>query len=471
MEYDYKVIKFHGVYDLGTGHHLRKVEELFKVFDPEVSLVSINECLQLYNVKKFMDADLRIPEWTDTMVDSFKDKCKKIPGIVGRFLGTVNDSNILEHYDTLNGAYEDNFWEMACEYKLYERINPEKLHELFSLQPRSLGYAIRHKKIVLRHGEVLAAQLEADVHTAERLMSHYLVAHEKDQEVSYFPSELTQDKREQILWKYVNSDDANPNYLGLLWQAQSTAEFPIDDRLRLRAKNQHEAAMEKLFSDSQGVQYGTEIGFMSRPDYSTNESYTDGIYHAMYSREWLKDNLDYPTLLNNFIYLFGYVDPFFRSTFTSLQSKLGVFERHLGIKGIKDYQMGMVFNMDRMRTTLQMQAYKEELERLNVRIENVFKWFFEDYLQEEFGAKGFLFSPPSEQTTPAEKCKLLAISIDGILKQFRLFVEDGFVDRELMEMSSGHIVFGDLKSMVVRKYAYGKSDELHREQFCIRINP
>ena len=467
MEYDYKAIKFYSTHDWGAGYHLRKVEELLKVFDPQMALGSINKCLELYNVKKFIDAGLRFPEWSDAMIGSFEDKCRKIPGLVGRFLGTINDSNILDHYDAMNGVYEDDFWEAAYEYKLYERISEEKLDELVSAQPRALGYALRYKKLVLYHGKVLTAQLEANVHTAERLMSHYLVVHENDQETCYFPNEFTQEKREQILWRYIESEEANPNYLGLLWQAQSTAEFPVSDRLRLKAKKQHEVATAKLFSKSTGMSYGAEIGFASRPDYSTDESYSNGIYHAMYSREWLKDNLDYPTLLNNFIYLFRYVDRCFRCTFTSLQSKLSVFERHLGIKGLKEYQTGVAFSMDRIRSILQMQAYKQELERLGVLIEEIFKWFFEVYLPEEFGAKGFNYNPPSENTTPAEKCKLLAISIDGILKQYRLFLEDGFVDRELLEISSGHIVFGEIKSMVAHKYAYCKSNELQREQFIL----
>lgn len=161
MEWDHKAIKFYSAQDLGAGHHLRKAEDLLVVFNPQMTLGNINDCLELYNVKKFIDADLRFPEWSDATIKSFKDKCRKIPGLVGRFIGTINDSNILDHYDAMNGIYEDNFWEAACEYKLYERINAEKLDELLRAQPRALGYALRHKKIVLHHGKVLTTQLES----------------------------------------------------------------------------------------------------------------------------------------------------------------------------------------------------------------------------------------------------------------------------------------------------------------------
>ncbi|MBD8942275.1 MAG: hypothetical protein EGR71_07055, partial [Clostridiales bacterium] len=79
-----------------------------------------------------------------------------------------------------------------------------------------------------------------------------------------------------------------------------------------------------------------------------------------------------------------------------------------------------------MQTTAQLQAYLGELKRLNIRLEDIFKWFFEENIKTEFNALGFSYSPPSEGTTYAEKCKLLGSAIDGILKQYRLFEEDGY---------------------------------------------
>ena len=98
---------------------------------------------------------------------------------------------------------------------------------------------------------------------------------------------------------------------------------------------------------------------------------------------------------------------------------------------------------------------------------NIFQWFFEEYLRCEFGAIGFSYSPPSKGTTVVEKCKLLASAIDGVLKQYRLYCEDGFVNRELLEMSSGHIVFDSLKGCLENKYIYASSDTLLNEMFLL----
>jgi len=100
---------------------------------------------------------------------------------------------------------------------------------------------------------------------------------------------------------------------------------------------------------------------------------------------------------------------------------------------------------------------------LGVRIEEVFKWFFEVYLKDEFGAVGFSYSPPSENTTPAERCKLLAISIDGVLKQYRLFVEDGYVDRELLEIAMGRLSEREKQIMEMRFGLKGKQEYTQKQ--------
>lgn len=110
-----------------------------------------------------------------------------------------------------------------------------------------------------------------------------------------------------------------------------------------------------------------------------------------------------------------------------------------------------------------MAAYRDELQRLHIQLEDIIQWFFEVYLKEEFGAEGFTYTPPSLGTTYIEKCKLLASATDGVLKQYRLFSEDGKVDRELLEMSSEHVIFRNVPSFIGNKYAYANSVEIRRE--------
>lgn len=186
-----------------------------------------------------------------------------------------------------------------------------------------------------------------------------------------------------------------------------------------------------------------------------------------YDTKWITENLDYPTLLNNFRYVFDQVDFCWRSNLVSLKYHMGILERSLGIKGKKEYHTGMQFQIINMTSLGQIRGYRSVLSSNGVELENVFKWFFEEYLKNEFKAEGFSFQASSPSASFVEKIKNITSEMDGALKQFRAFLEDGYVDRELFEMSSEHIVLSELHSFLQDKYAYSNSDQLQNEMFLL----
>lgn len=455
-------VKFYSEHDLSTGWNLQKAEEILQAWDGNAE-GDINKILCFQNIKLYFDAGIRLKRWDGVTFSLLNEKCKFIPGVVGRFFAEITDANIIDIYKKTEDGYRDDFWRMICEYKVYKRISQETFGKILD-EEDVLWYVLHQKKLILQFGQIVASRLVDYPESAEWLVSHFLVAHDCQVESFNFPVEYTQEMRTQSLIAYIESENPNLNYLRLLAEAQSTKDFPIDDRLRLKARKKDELITGRFFTNNPGMPFGLQVGFKSIPDGSIEEKIENNTFYYTYSREWIMENRDYATLLNNFIYVFGYVDKCFRCGFTSKSSELGVFERCLGIKGKREYNIGITFNLKFMRAVLQMRSYRIELQALGIRIEDIFKWFFETYLKEEFNAAGFRFSPPSEGTTYAEKCKLLAISIDGVLKQYRLFCEDGYVDHELLEMSSGHIVFGSLSSMRGKKYAYTGSQEFLAEQ-------
>lgn len=109
----------------------------------------------------------------------------------------------------------------------------------------------------------------------------------------------------------------------------------------------------------------------------------------------------------------------------SVKSQLGIIESTFSTRGVKEFKKGIHFNVRENLSTLQVKCYYDVLKHNGVRLEDVLKWFFEEYLLQEFGANGFWFNPPSERTTLAEKCRTIASEMDAVLKQFRMYVRDG----------------------------------------------
>lgn len=456
-------IKYYGENDLSIGYEMTSAIEVLSNLNQCSKNYNIDDIHELYNIKCLFDIGVYPANWSCEQYTTYQDQCKPIPQILGKYFSAICEANILQLYGELDQYYHDDFWKLFSRYKLHERISDNTLEQLILTYPDAVWHMIHNKPLVQHYGALISAALTSSLRSAEWLMMHFLSS-DTHYKSLYFPDELTQELRTELLTRYIDSSTPNPNFLQLLFQAQSTKEFPISDRIKLKAKRKHDAFQEEYFAEHTGIPFGAEVIFKSIPDGSVEETSNDNIVSYAYSREWIEENLDYPTLLNNFLFLFRYVDKCGRCNFLSLKSELGVFERTLGIKGLKEYQTGIQYNVKALLSDIQIHSYRQFLHELGIEIEDLFKWFFEVYLPEEFNAHGFTYTPPSPGTTPAEKCKLLSISIDGILKQYRLFCEDGSIDRELLEISSSHVVFSELPSFMQCKYVYPKSNEIIIEQ-------
>lgn len=457
-------VKFFSEHDLSGGQNLKMAESVLNTIVANSEYNGINQIIELYNIKQYLDRGLRLPEWDDATFVTYQKQCETIPKTIGKFLAPIDGNNLSEHYDQLCVTYASDFWDLICKYKAYERVEKGTFAILLQKSNIVLWHILQQEKLVDYFGQEISIYMKTADESAELLMEQFLSESSGTSAKYYFPDQLTPQDRREILQKYVESESANPNYLKLLENSQSIKELPIGDRLRRDAKNKYEEYWNKHFQNNSGIKFGAEISFKSMPEQVKRETSERNIFRGTYSKEWIKENLDYPTLLNNFIYLYDYTDKWFRCCFLSKPSQMSTLEKLLGVKGKNDYLTGSCFSLQRIITCLQMQAYRRELEVNGIYIEAIFHWFFETYLFNEFQAKGFVYSAPSENTTVFEKCKLLASAIDGVLKQYRLFCEDGYVDRELLEMSSGHTVFGDLRSMQEKKYAYSNSNALKNEQ-------
>lgn len=85
---------------------------------------------------------------------------------------------------------------------------------------------------------------------------------------------------------------------------------------------------------------------------------------------------------------------------------------------------------------------------------------FEEYLNKEFKAEGFSLLIPSSKSSFLEKMRTMCSELDSILRQFMLFVNNGEIDMELLEISRNSPLIEDIPSFFVKKYGYIVDTEL-----------
>ena len=456
--------------DFDIQYLLKNHESLILSFDSENRYSDINEIITLYKIKKAFDFNVLVPEWDDDKYNSLKEISKKFCRPIGIFFSTINCDALITYVSNIDITNQSAFWELFSDLKLYKKISALEMENVLQLPQVDIVSILLQKNIVSTYNDVIASYFIKKITLAELLISQYYSEY-SNKRTLYFPSALSLEEREKLVVAYIKSDAPNINYLHLISYSQSVNEMPISDKTKILAKRRYEELMQEISKRGVSIAYGVQVGFK---DFEDDELFQEEKINKRLiftiNSKWITENLDYPTLLNNFIYQFKLVDDDLQSNAISVKSKLGVFEAHLGLKGNKDYLIGTSFNIERMRIESCMAAYNDILMNNGVQIEGLFEWFFKSYLKAEFGIENYHYSPSSSNSNYSEKIRNIVAEIDGVLKQFRMIVDDGIIDRELFEISSGHIFFDSVASMLENKYAYSISDDLNKEMQCLFSN-
>jgi hypothetical protein len=463
-------VKFYSV--LGCGYHLQRAESVMYNFDENNSVTDINDILELYNIKQYIDHKVYLNAWGESDITIYEEIVRRFQMKIIRFFNSINKDNIQSILDQVECEYHEDFWTLFESLKLFERIPVDIFCKLLEKSNVSILDILKRKKVVQCYGKTLRDYLLKETKSAELLLDKYEVTRNKSNGEMNFPTELTLSDREDIIIRYIDGDQPNINYLRIIENIQSQNDLKIADKTKLKAKCRVNEETNAFF---EGIENGTTAGIEMRTTVSFSDTQKEEVIYsqkgnnieASYSTQWICDNLDYSTLLNNFIYLFEYVDLHMRILAVSKKSQLGVFERFLSVRTKKEYIVGSAFKCMEGLISLQMHGYYYQLLRNHIRLEDIISWFFKEYVPTEFGINGFRITMPSEGSTFLEKCNSIMPTLESTLKQYRLYSEDGHIDHDLLQISSEQLIYKDVPSIIDSKYVYGVCDEYQRLDYYL----
>lgn len=408
-----KRVKYYNVNDLSIGFNLAKAEEIILSYDEEMIYDDINDILELYNINLLFETKIKLEIWSDDYYKDLYKTVKKFKSIIGVYCSEINYLKINNFYPEIIRLYHGTFWKMFVQYELYTKLTQQEFACILKKYKIPLELILLENKIVKAYDNEINDYMQNSIETAEFLIRYYLI---RKKEKFYLPSSLTPNNKITIIEKYIDSEEPHPNYLELLCKARNKKELPISKEVRYRAQQRYKEYTQQVISNDTSPSIKIKVEF-SDSEKSMQNLTTDGLnIELLHSRQWIKENLDYPTLLNNYIHMFGYVDYCCRIIFPSFKNELGIFERTLRIKGDRDYDTGVSFEIKEIISSMQNTLYYYELLSLNKRVEDILKWFFEEYLVEEFGVEGFTLSIPSVGTTFLEKIRIMLPELESILR-------------------------------------------------------
>ena len=446
-------VVFYSKEDMAGGIQLKKGEGILR--NPTKSTyIDINDIFELYNIKKYIDNESYLKGWTQDDIADFKQKATEYGKIIGQFLSTINDSNVIQFYDNTLREYINSFWELVNNQNIFKRISKANFSTILSIEPHIIYTILSHKKIVDYYGFEIKTFLLTYSQSAEILLSIYEAKDDLRNNQKFVPKNLTIADKEKIVSDYLNSNDVNFNYIELIQNARNRNDFKISDKTRLKAKRLYKSETEKFFAEKGGMKYGVSISF---PENATKikDGFIDNLVaNYSYSLDYIRQNSSSYSLFRNFKILFEYIDVQNRINLVSKRTQLGLMERIMGVHSQNEYRGGISFSMSEMTSYAQIAYYSKIVSDLNNSLEGILQYVFTTFHEKYNFADNARFLIPTTTNTYFEKVRLLAPEFESILKQFKLFVEYGAIDFELLQISSSPSSIKDIPSLNENKYIY-----------------
>lgn len=446
-------IKYFSDNDLSLSWSLKESEGILLNYYANYKFTGVNDVLEKYNVFLVMKSGVKLDNWSDSFYNKLSSTANQMKSKIFRYISNINIDDLTRLYSDVYKLYEEDFWELLVLTDKIEEFSNEQFSGLINQNGVRLTNLLSIKKIVELFDKELRSYIIKDVNKAELIIDTLLRYRDYRDKKIYLPQSLSKEDQMELISEYVNSPIANPNYLMLISQARNEKDFPISDRIRLNAKNNYNRFFSENNLNDSGIEIEIHIGY-ANIDEDIIDSRSINKQKFIYSRNWIRENLDNATLLNNFIYVFEFTDMVYRSKFPSKKIEIGTLESGIGIDGKREYKTGMYFNLKENITDLQTFIYYEELENFNKQIEKLYRWFFEEYLVREFGAEGFFLNIPSQKSAYIEKIRMLCPEFDNVLNQFSMFVKEGKIDKDLINISRSTERIESIPSFCKEKYGY-----------------
>jgi hypothetical protein len=445
-------LKFYGLNDYATFFQAERAVTVLAEFDRSRASYGVNDIVELHNGSLFVEHGV----FPASMVQAERDRLLSLmPGVrraEGVFFNALTESTFAAAISGVDYSYRSDVLDFLAKFKVFDRCSAAVVLGALKADHFHNGDVLSCRALVRVYDEDVRSLMLASVDTAELILSKHLL--DDSRSGISLPTSLMPADCRALLDAYIDDENASPNYVQLIATARVNSALGIDAKLKLKARRADDKFTANLFATNPGMKTGVEVSISDTQAEDVVASFEDMVAKFSYRRAWLAGNLGYPTILNNFIYVFEWTTRRVLLALPSYPSELGVMERVMMMREKDGYVTGAAFRMKDQSSLLQVHMYREFLRSEGIDIEDVIAWFFTDYLKDEFGAEHLRFRPSSGSATYLEKCRHLFSEMESVLKQFRLYVENGELDLDLLSMTSEQLEYKQIPSIVPGKYVY-----------------
>lgn len=440
--------------DLAVFWELEKVckaIERYKKEDPN----NIIDIIELYNIRKLIEHDIKLEEWSDDKFEQIKKDTEKYNAKVAKFFKNINKDNVYGYYLSLDFSYEHSFWDIIEQFKLYVSVGDHLIKNLIDKKIDYLHIILRHKGLVDKYKVTIRNILLDKPHSAHFIIDKYIPKYTLTREIEiHLPENLTTDDKENIINKYLDCENPNLNYVELICQNKDDKNgLLLSPKTKLKAKKLREKLTEEIFKKENTIslEYGL-IFTLSNEDniepfsIKRENNITRYIYCSKYIRGCT--NIE---LVKNFIVLFVWMNKHFLVDLISKTNEVGGLEYVTSNHSKNSYTGFWAFKYKEQISIGQTKLYYKQLNNMDTSFEQVLKNFYESYIKEKYNYEAHTLSMPLSEDTWLNKCRVIIPEIEAIIRQYNTFIENDKVDFELTGLIKPFSIT-EAKSLLENKY-------------------
>lgn len=452
-----KRVKYYSENDFSVSFFIPRIEEILnKEIVPDG--LDVNDAIELYQCNLILSNCLSEEA---KQSERFSPLIAQISSSKSMAFRAVSESletkGLSETYDNTCLEYKDALIDIMSDGNLCNLVEGEEVKSLLSDHPGCISIFLKHKKLVERYSTQLRTALLDNPEIAARLIITAKAVDDKTLKKTTVPKSLTQSDVNQIFSEYISGAHPHNNYLEVIakwrddWKPGLYPEVKSAAEKRIAQNND-----ELLEYPHTGIKYGVEVQFSDDQEECMQIDVEDNVTIYRYSTKWIRAYSDQATLLNNCIYIFGIAD--MRSLLESAKpdNSHSVFFDLLTLKVRNRYKTGIGFNLKDMHLQGTIVGYDNVLKRIGVGLEDLIEWYFNDYIESEYGIAGFRVDMPKEGTYYA-KCITAFSQIERVLKAYILFIRLGEIDKDVFKHQR-FFGFHNLPSRIEKKYVVPNAD-------------
>ena len=379
-----------------------------------------------------------------------ENEFSKFKHLISRFHNDISKNfpiTIFEiDYDSIDIFYKDIFWELVL---FLEKINKDDVSQFESYIKKYNIQTINLKnvtKLIDLFPQVIKENFLFLSRNIEFFLNHQSGKF-TDSNGLYIKLGITNEEINNLAREYCQTDSINPNYLQSIVEYKKLSKYEFDDEIKLLAKRKSDKFLEKHFETNEGFQYSISVGIKSLDNDKLYEPIKNGI---LLNKIILDEHHDFSTLLNNYIYLLGFFNHESGLPWLVVNEETFSFARHFSHKSNAHYDS--YFPQLKLYHNLLFQAYFDYLKQNEIDVEEIIEWYFNIYLETELDIKGFRFHASNKESSYYERGKSIICEMDSILDQYELFVRNGEINQDLLEIKSKASSYASLKSFNEKKF-------------------